>query len=47
MGVGGGGGRTERQRAVLGRLDTAVLDRVTPAAWRYVLAAVATRPTAA
>jgi len=43
FGVAGAGGRSERQRAGLGRLDRAVLEPLLPESWRYVLAAVATR----
>lgn len=43
FGVAAAGGRTERQRTLLARLDSGVLDHVTPSAWRYVLAAVARR----
>jgi SAM-dependent methyltransferase len=34
-------GRTERQRGWLGLLDRAVLDRLVPREWRYVMAGVA------
>jgi SAM-dependent methyltransferase len=43
FGIAGAGGRTERQRAGLGRLDRTVLEPLLPESWRYVLAAVATR----
>jgi SAM-dependent methyltransferase len=47
FGVAAAGGRTERQRAVVGRLDRVLLEPLTPSAWRYVLAAVATKGTPA
>lgn len=34
-------GRTERQRALLGTLDRALLDRLVPESWRYVMIGVA------
>ena len=43
FGVAGAVGRTERQRAGLGRLDRTILEPLLPESWRYLLAAVATR----
>ncbi len=36
-------GRTERQRRLLGRLDSRLLDRVVPERWHYIMAAIATK----
>jgi SAM-dependent methyltransferase len=41
IGFAGAFGRTGRQRAVLGRVDRLLLDRLVPARWRYIMIGVA------
>jgi len=41
VGVLGAFGRTGRQRALLGRLDQAICDRLVPESWRYIMVGVA------
>lgn len=43
LGVIGAFGRGERQRSLLGRLDSALLNRFVPEHWRYLIAGIATK----
>ena len=43
LGFAGAFGRSESQRSVLAALDAAVLDRVVPPGWRYIVAGVASK----
>ncbi|WP_165485468.1 class I SAM-dependent methyltransferase [Protofrankia symbiont of Coriaria ruscifolia] len=40
LGILGGFGRSERQRRVLGAVDQALCERVTPEGWRYIITGV-------
>lgn len=42
-GITGAFGRTEAQRRALGHIDSSVLEKITPKAWRYMMAGVATK----
>ncbi len=43
FGLVGAFGRSERQRDLLARIDSRLMDRVAPADWHYIMAGVATR----